>query len=310
MIFSKRYKELVDFGNGESVDNICGEIGNKARKELAGTMMDFSEPQKYQPNRYDNYTVDTDALQSAVDRLNNEYDYPIVHVRDFRGDISWDFLACKFTPFLFDLIEIQYEELSKLEKVSFQKEINRIFNECDIPWILVDGKLIKIDAKQFELDVKAKALLLLQELKDYEPKFQSAYTELMSACTFFEKRNYSETVSNSEKSYESVLKVICGIQKGNADKLTNKYIENCAVNLPSTMTKEGFREKVLMSLPFLRNNSSSDHGAGEQTVTITKEFAKLAINLSATLSTYLIEEYMLTLTKDEQQEDDIGNLPF
>ena len=310
MIFSKRYKELVDFGNGESVDNICGEISDKARKELAGTMMDFSEPQKYQPNRYDNYTVDTDALQSAVDRLNNEYDYPIVHVRDFRGDISWDFLACTFAPFLFDLIEIQYEELSKSEKVSFQKEINRVFNEYDIPWILVDGKLIKIDAEQFELDVKAKALLLLQELKDYEPKFQSAYTELMSACTFFEKGNYSEAISNVEKSYESVLKVICGQQKGNADKLTNKYIENFAVNLPSTMTKEGFREKVLISLTFLRNNSSSDHGAGGQTVIITKEFAKLTINLSATLSTYLIEEYMLTLTNDEQQEDDIGDLPF
>ena len=35
--------------------------------------------------------------------------------------------------------------------------------------------MIKIDAQQFECDVKAKALAQMQELKDAEPKFQSAY---------------------------------------------------------------------------------------------------------------------------------------
>ena len=310
IVFSKRYKDLIDHGNGKPVDHICGEIDFKPRYELAGVMMEFDEPQRYQPSRYDNFTVLTDALESAIQRLNNEYDWPVAYVKNEYDNTDQQLIALLFVPYLFDLIEIQYDELSNSEKFDFQKSINNVLNQHDIPWLLTDGKMIKIDAKQFELDLKAKALLLLQDLKDSDPKFQSAYTELMTACTFFEKGDYSETIVNAEKAYESVLKVICELPKGNADKLTTRYIDDHVNNLPSTMTKEGFREKVLMSLPFLRNNSSSDHGAGEKTVVITKEFAKLAINLSATLCTYLIEEYMLTLSVAGTQDNEDTDLPF
>ena len=57
------------------------------------------------------------------------------------------------------------------------------------------------------------------------------------------------------------------------------------------MTKEGFKDKVMMSLPFVRNNSGADHGAGAQKVIISKAMANLAINLAASLNTYLLEEY-------------------
>lgn len=56
----------------------------------------------------------------------------------------------------------------------------------------------------------------------------------------------------------------------------------------------GFREKVMMSLPFIRNNSGSDHGAGAKDIIISKPMAKLALNLAAALNTYLIEEYKLS----------------
>ena len=48
----------------------------------------------------------------------------------------------------------------------------------------------------------------------------------------------------------------------------------------------------MMSLPYVRNNSGADHGAGAKEVVITKPMAKLAVNLAAALDTYLIEEYM------------------
>ena len=86
------------------------------------------------------------------------------------------------------------------------------------------------------------------------------------------------------------MKVILGADRGNADKLTNQYMEQL-LSVPDTMTKAGFREKVMMSLPYVRNNSGADHGAGAKEVVITKPMAKLAVNLAATLDTYLIEEY-------------------
>ncbi len=50
----------------------------------------------------------------------------------------------------------------------------------------------------------------------------------------------------------------------------------------------------MMSLPFIRNNSGSDHGAGAKDIIISKPMAKLALNLAAALNTYLIEEYKLS----------------
>ena len=49
----------------------------------------------------------------------------------------------------------------------------------------------------------------------------------------------------------------------------------------------------MMSLPFIRNNSGADHGAGAKQVVISKAMANLAINLASALNTYLIEEYVV-----------------
>ena len=77
------------------------------------------------------------------------------------------------------------------------------------------------------------------------------------------------------------------------------------------MTKEGFREKVLMSLPYIRNNSAADHGAGAVPIQISKELAKLALNISASLCTYLIENYLASLNiKQPNKGTDSGDIPF
>jgi hypothetical protein len=301
VIFSKRYKNLIDVGNGEAKDNICGEIAFVVKKEIASVLRNFAEPAIIKPYRYDNYQIQTDALHLAIDKLNEIMGFPVVQLRRniFDGWDNQDVISNIFTPWLFDLIEIQYVELSNDEKKEFQVAINTVFQNNDIPWILSDGLMVKIDSQQFELDLRAKALAVLHELKDSNPKFQSAYNELMKACEFFEKGNHLEAISNAGKSYESVLKVICGMQKGNADKLTKEYSDKKRGSLPATMNYDGFREKVMMALPFIRNNSSSDHGAGETPIIVTRSFARLAINLSAAMNTYLIEEYIATMNTFE-----------
>ena len=109
-------------------------------------------------------------------------------------------LAAYSLSFIFSVIELQYELLddnylvtddipyysysgeskhppiTNDEKADFSKQLNDFFNEHDMPWRILDGKMIKIDAQQFECDLKAKALASMKELKDAEPKFQSAYT--------------------------------------------------------------------------------------------------------------------------------------
>lgn len=285
MIFIDRYANVLD--------KICEGIGCSYNDSLLNVMYEFSEPLLIHPNRYDSFTYNTDAFTVALEQFNRimkrDFHIGILH-NPFEKTPDTNSLSVQPIYYVFSIIELQYKELSYNEAIEFTCAINQRLSENELPWKLVDGKMIKIDAQQFECDLKAKTLELMKELRDAEPKFQSAYTELTAAIEAFEKEDYQSAINNAGKSYESVLKVILDADRGNADKLTNQYMEQI-LDVPDTMAKAGFREKVMMALPFIRNNSGVDHGAGAKEVVISKPMAKLAINLAASLDTYLIEEY-------------------
>lgn len=143
--------------------------------------------------------------------------------------------------------------------------------------IFHDDRFIKIDAKKFELDVKAKTIALVKELKDCVSEFQAPFNELTMVLDFFEKGSYAEAISNARKSNESVLKILCNVNRENSYKLTKQVLGANICNISESMTTEGFREKVLLSLPYVRNNSTASHGSGKEIVEITKEMENLSI---------------------------------
>lgn len=296
MIFAKRYASLIFHGEDQEIrDDICGDIDYRIKQKLVSIMEDYAEPIVLHPDRYDSFNiVTTDAFIYACKQFNDIMDIPYFHiprmgipVSMYSGGLN---LSGYCVAFIFSVAELQYVNLSDGEKGEYSAALNSFFEEYDVQWRMLDGKMIKIDAQQFECDLKAKALAQMQELKDAEPKFQSAYTELTTAVEALEKGDYQSAINNAGKSYESILKVILGADRGNADKLTKQYADSLLV-FPDTMKADGFREKVMMSLPYVRNNSGADHGAGAKEVVITKPMAKLAVNLAAALNTYLIEEY-------------------
>lgn len=294
MIFHQRYAGMLD--------KICGDASSRYNDSLLSVMVEFSEPILEQYDRYNpNLTRNTTAFDLALEKFNNmmKSDFHIgtrQNIFDNRPDTKS--LSVQPVFYIFSIIELQYMELSDDEAVDFAKKINKVFAENDLPWLLSDGIIIKVDAQQFECDLKAKALAQMKELKEAEPKFQSAYTELTTALEVLEKDDYLSAISNAGKSYESVLKVVLSTDNGNADLLVKQYVERLLI-IPDTMKKEGFKDRVLMSLPYLRNNSGADHGAGSKEVVISKHMAKLAVNLAAALDTYLIEEYAARMTEAE-----------
>lgn len=100
---------------------------------------------RYRPNRYDNWIENTDALEQAVQRLNKHLEIPVVelHTLKFSSYTDCESLATHFTPFLFDIIELQYDELSSQEKTAFQAEINAAFQKSDVSFRLNDSGLIE-----------------------------------------------------------------------------------------------------------------------------------------------------------------------
>ena len=289
ILFSERYKDKIDYGHGQAVDRICDDVTYEVKCKLSDVMQHFNQPITLHPHRYDDYEIKTDAFHQAIDDFNKKMGEEIVTTKMNVFDGYYNIFADTFTPHFFDIIELQYNKLKEDERPAFQQAIDEVFQDNDLPWVLHDGRMVKIDSCQFEMDLKNKALSLMKELKDAEPVFQSAYTELTDAAEALEKNDFQSAINNAEKSYESILKVIVGNDNGNAEMLINQYMKY--VTIPETMTKEGFKGNVMKSLPFIRNNSGADHGAGSKTVVISKPMAKLAVNLACALDIYLIEEY-------------------
>lgn len=145
-LFSERYKALIDFGHGTSVDNISSNVEFSAKKHLCKVMFEFAEPMRIQRNRYDNWVDNTDALTEAISRFNEFLEIPLVNLSmyEFSGTSQEDLLASQFTPFLFDIIEFQFDELSNGEKTPFQMAINASLKKDNVSFRLSDRGLVEI----------------------------------------------------------------------------------------------------------------------------------------------------------------------
>lgn len=296
-LFSERYGELLQDESNWFGGDDGSSVPFNVKVLIARIMEVFREPISFQPSRYDSYTVDTDALYLAIEELNEHVDYRLVDLDMMRLDSGLDevhALANVYTPHLFDLVELQYKELSddaENGKDGFRGEVNKVFREHDIPWLLVDGRLVKIDPRQFEQDLKLKALGEMKELNDADPLYQGAYDELRKAIDFLGRGDYAEAVINAEKSYESVLKVICGPESETeaANSLIKRLLEADNLSLPESLKPEAFQSNVLMSLPLIRNKAAA-HGSGATGCEMSVSMANLAVNLACALDTYLIQE--------------------
>lgn len=145
-LFSERYKELISFGDREAVDNISGNIDPTAKKRLCKVMLEFAEPMRIKRSRYDSWIDNTDALTEAINHLNEHMGTPVIDLRavDFSPCPKEDLLASFFTPFVFDVIEYQFDELSNGEKAPFQTAINDSMRRDNLSFRLSDRGLIEL----------------------------------------------------------------------------------------------------------------------------------------------------------------------
>ncbi len=303
LVFLQRYEELINAEPGSGTDDFLGEIDYTVNNKIARILLEFREPKDVPVSRYDSTTEETDALLIALDRLDDALGYDATSSLFMVGfgygiDSEEDGLARLPIPWLFSLIELLFDELSPAEKEAFRNAINAVFSDNDIPWVLVDGRMVKIDPKQFEQDMKRKTAERLNELKDAAPVFQSSYDELVKGIEFLDKGDFAEAVTNAAKSYESALKVLCNVENAAAGKLVSEIVKRGLLDLPDGMEQKDFESKVLMSLPFIRNRPGAAHGAGAGNGEISRNMANLAVNLACALDTYIADEWAI------RQQDD------
>ena len=297
MRFSERYRTLVFDPDGGYNDRITGFDEDTVfhnKKKIVELMLRFDEPLKLRKSRYNKETIESGAFRYALQCFDHDYGssyflgfgFADFGAEDYTNAIRM--LEGGFTPFLFDIIEYQYEVLSEKEKRVFGRELNELMRDLELPWALSDGKWLKIDSMQFEMDLKRKTAEALLELAKLEPQFKPAYEELVKSIDFYNKGDYAEAIMNANKSYESVMKVFLGVDNAKPGSLlegTSKRVE-----LPDAIKADGFKDNVLLCLPYIRNNACG-HGEGSRHVIVSKELANLSINLACSLCTFVVAEY-------------------
>lgn len=149
-LFSERYKDLISYGNGAAKDNISSKVEFSAKAHLCKVMVEFAEPMRIQRNRYNNWVDNSDALTEAINRLNEFLEMPLINLDDYMVSSSSqeNVLASCFTPFLFNAIEFQFDELSNAEKTPFQTAINASFQKGNVLFRLSDRGLVEIQNDQ------------------------------------------------------------------------------------------------------------------------------------------------------------------
>lgn len=298
MLFSERYKGALFDKEGNWTDTISSDVTFQCKQWIVEIMMEFDEPKKVRTSRYSNETENRGTVGLVIEKFCHDSNYYCSSCfLDYTGRYNQEQIASLYTPFLFDLIEMQYVALSKKEKTDFKDKINSAFDKFNLPWLLVDGKLIKIDTRQFEMDLKNKTASLMLELKDENTIFQSAYDDLMKSIEQYGKNEFSECIISACKSYESVLKVYLNVTRGNANSLTSDFSKQIASN--TNINGKGLSDNVLMSLPYIRNNVAA-HGSGANESLISQEIANLSINLACSLITFVVSEY----SKKEAKKDE------
>lgn len=297
-VFSKRYENLIND------DNFITEFSRDLKIKLTNFLYEFNEPALTRVSRYDSYEIETSAEYEALKVYFDMHGWNSDDISKI--DKQWYFTNETFE--LLDIVELWNDALSDSEKYPFQTEFNDLMEQFDMPWRLFDGRLIKIDSKQFEQDLRNKALLEMEQLSQMVPEFRNAYLEFLEACNNFTSKDNKYAILNACKSYESVLKVILNMTKGNADLLIKKFVESEYMNsLPSEVKVTGFQEKVLTSLPFLRNNLAG-HGNGQEVYEVPDSIAKLSVNLAATLNTYLIDQYKANLVATQSKPAEVEKI--
>ena len=227
-LFSERYKNLIDFGNGQPTDNISGKVDFSAKKHLCKIMFEFAEPMKIQTSRYDNHTESTDAIEKAIDRLNEFSEIPLSILDEELLFCSSreEILANHFTPFLFDIIELQFDELSNGEKMPFREAINASLQRDNIPFrlsdrglteILNDNEILSAEISESINTISESGIQdLLKEAiaKHMQPTFQAHRDAAEKIWDAFERLKTYYT--NMDKK-DSATKIVNDMAKGQTD---------------------------------------------------------------------------------------------
>lgn len=306
-VFTRRYEELIYKGRLDL------SLPRRFRNRIWNVLVNYNERVSYYPNPDDNWIEHSDIIAVAASIMKDQYGTDSLMAfddADNKVDSDLEGVVKRGYPsHVFDSLESAYFELSSNSKLQFQQDVNGVFEDESINWRMADGYIFKMDPSMLIGKITVKASELLKS-----HGFEGAIEEYKESLSDFTAEDYKGAIHNACKSMESVLKVILNCQSGNAAKLLKDLPDTGIFNDIPDSIAQSFGQSVFMALPFLRNRLGG-HGQGDEVVSVSREYAELAIHIAGSFTHFLIQRYVkMTTGKKEnvisQLAPDTDDLPF
>lgn len=252
----------------------------------------------YNPTGFSNWTLTQDALP---EQLLREHGWP--ELRAYNSPSEWetvnihDFILKGAAKFVLDATELFYNLLledkgSQQHRLrlltKYQRGLNVIFDDANLPWRMLEGRIIQVDSKWLEEEIHSKTVELLSVNGFNGPldEFQRARSDLSIG-------DYKGAINGANLALESTIKGILRVDKEKPGVLIRKLIDSGIVPEYHAGFLKAFEEHILRSVPVIRNSEGGvGHGQGTNINDPPKSLAELAVNLTGVLIQYLIKRYL------------------
>ena len=304
-LFSKRCQQGLRDGK------IKVSIPVAARVRIWKAFEDYSEHSEEFDEQAGPYSTST--IEQLPDRIEAELGlrqllaFPKSDGDPQPSDLEGFVLRGTYPPYLFDAIELFYQNLSE-NMGPFQSCFNSIMDENGLAWRMSDGKIFPIDSIYIAEEIMRRADELLHEVK-----FQGALQEFEKARIDLTNSDYEGTIQNANLAVESTIKEILGVKRAKPGKLFQDLAASGLVPEYYTGFLKAFEGNILRCVAVIRNEELGvGHGKGPSRDVVPRELAELAVNLSGVLMNYLIKQYLNRTSANSEVEEEIEeeDLPF
>lgn len=187
---------------------------------------------------------------------------------------------------ILDAIEMASRMMNLDESEALRQKVNLICEMHECPWRLVNTEFFKLDSDFMGARLVSTAHDVLGA-----NNFAGAADEFAKARQYLASSDIKETIYYASHSFESVMKVLTGLQNANADRLIKELISTGYFNDLPEAVRAGFADQVLKTLPFLRNKLGG-HGQGAHVVQVPHVYGNLAMQLAAVFRNFLIAKHL------------------
>jgi hypothetical protein len=303
-LFSQRYFRPLE------QKTLIVEIPEPARHKLWSWLAAHNASFAIQRDSNDSWISNSSTLEEAESELITEHGWERIPGAPLSSDHPYagirHLMLHGLAQYVFDAMELSSKFMDDDLREEFRQKANQIFELHGCPWRNSDGEFFKLDADFVGARLASTAHEALTA-----NRFAGAADEYAKARQYLAAGETREAIYYAGHSFESIMKVLTGLEHANADRLLKELLGQAYFDDIPESARPGLVDQVLKALPFMRNNLGG-HGQGVAVVNTPRSYGDLAVQLAAAFHNFLIAKHLeRTPPPPPSPPEDLDNdIPF